>query len=174
MSYLTAKGWLTIPEREFLKEMAYRVPLDGTILNIGVEFGASVHCLRAGNELCDLAAVDLVGARKFQGNLEGEPVGFYELDSDELWNHWSGEIDFAFIDGDHTYDGVLRDCRFGLFVKTGGIMAFHDCYSWESPPKTVHKVCPDVNRAVEDWKAKNREWAELEHVDSIRVFRRVS
>ena len=87
MSYLTAKGWLTIPEREFLKEMAHRVPLDGTILNIGVEFGASVHCLRAGNELCDLAAVDLVGARKFQGNLEGEPVGFYELSSDELWNH---------------------------------------------------------------------------------------
>jgi hypothetical protein len=174
MSYLTAKGWLTVPEREFLKNAAGRVPINGVVLNIGVEFGASIHCVRAGNKSCNLVAVDLIGARKFQGQIEGDSVGFYEMDSGELAKQWVGEIDFAFIDGDHTYEGVLSDCEFLHSVKVDGIAAFHDCYSWESPPKTVHKVCPDVNRAVEDWKADNPNWQELEHVDSIRVFRRLS
>jgi predicted O-methyltransferase YrrM len=37
------------------------------------------------------------------------------------------EIDFLFIDGDHTYDGVRKD--FGMYkelVKKGGTIAFHD------------------------------------------------
>ena len=36
-------------------------------------------------------------------------------------------IDFLFIDGDHTYEGVKMDFEmYSPFVKTGGIIAFHD------------------------------------------------
>lgn len=36
-------------------------------------------------------------------------------------------VDFAFIDGDHTYDGVLKDFRFyGPLVRPGGLIGFHD------------------------------------------------
>lgn len=36
-------------------------------------------------------------------------------------------IDFLFIDGDHSYDGVKQDFEMYVpFVKTGGIIAFHD------------------------------------------------
>lgn len=36
-------------------------------------------------------------------------------------------IDFAFIDGDHTYDGVKADfLNYGPMVRPGGIIAFHD------------------------------------------------
>lgn len=36
-------------------------------------------------------------------------------------------IDFLFIDGDHTYEGVKKDFEmYGQFVKKGGIIAFHD------------------------------------------------
>ena len=37
------------------------------------------------------------------------------------------EIDFLFIDGDHTYEGVKKDLKMcSPLVKNGGIIAFHD------------------------------------------------
>ena len=36
-------------------------------------------------------------------------------------------IDFAFIDGDHTYEGVKTDFgQYGPLVRAGGLIAFHD------------------------------------------------
>jgi predicted O-methyltransferase YrrM len=36
-------------------------------------------------------------------------------------------LDFLFIDGDHSFDGVLRDFEmYGPLVRDGGIIAFHD------------------------------------------------
>lgn len=44
--------------------------------------------------------------------------------SDIFQNH---SIDFAFIDGDHTYEGVKSDfVNYGRLVRPGGIIAFHD------------------------------------------------
>ena len=40
---------------------------------------------------------------------------------------WDKQIDFLFIDGDHGYEGVVKDINnFVPFVKEGGIIAFHD------------------------------------------------
>ncbi|MEM2742136.1 MAG: class I SAM-dependent methyltransferase [Nitrososphaeria archaeon] len=37
------------------------------------------------------------------------------------------QLDFLFIDGDHTYEGVKKDFEmYGPLVRKGGIMAFHD------------------------------------------------
>jgi len=39
------------------------------------------------------------------------------------------KIDFMFIDGDHTYEGVKTDFyEYKDFVKTGGFIAFHDIF----------------------------------------------
>jgi len=36
-------------------------------------------------------------------------------------------LDFLFIDGDHTYDGVKKDFEiYGRYVRKNGIIAFHD------------------------------------------------
>lgn len=38
-----------------------------------------------------------------------------------------GRIDFLFIDGDHSYEGVKQDFEmYSPFVKPGGLIAFHD------------------------------------------------
>ena len=38
-----------------------------------------------------------------------------------------GSIDFLFIDGDHSYDGVKKDFElYGPLVRDGGLIAFHD------------------------------------------------
>ncbi|MBM3400839.1 MAG: class I SAM-dependent methyltransferase [Bacteroidetes bacterium] len=45
------------------------------------------------------------------------------------------KIDYLFIDGDHTYEGVKQDyIMFSPLVKTGGLIAFHDI-------KTVRPDC---------------------------------
>lgn len=39
----------------------------------------------------------------------------------------NGSVDFAFIDGDHTYEGVKADfLNYGNLVRPGGVIAFHD------------------------------------------------
>ena len=43
------------------------------------------------------------------------------------WVNWEKEIDFLFIDGDHSFISVLMDYHyFNFFVKKDGFIAFHD------------------------------------------------
>lgn len=52
-------------------------------------------------------------------------------------------FDFAFIDGDHSYEGVKADTILALpFIKKGGVVAFHD------------QACvPDITRWADELKA---------------------
>jgi len=44
------------------------------------------------------------------------------------------KIDFAFIDGDHTYEGVKKDFEmYSPLVRSGGVIAFHDIAINEAP-----------------------------------------
>lgn len=44
-------------------------------------------------------------------------------------------IDFAFIDGDHSYEGVRDDYnRYGTLVRPGGLIAFHDILFRDQQP----------------------------------------
>jgi predicted O-methyltransferase YrrM len=68
------------------------------------------------------------------------------------------QLDFLFIDGDHTYDGVTSDFElYAPLVRPGGVVAFHDInypqcdvpryWSELSPRYTsrsiIHKTGPD-------------------------------
>jgi len=70
------------------------------------------------------------------------------------------ELDFLFIDGDHTYQGVKKDFEmYGKLVRKGGIIAFHDIVP--GPPENVggvprfwNEVKYNFNYAelIKDWK----------------------
>jgi len=52
------------------------------------------------------------------------------------------QLDFLFIDGDHSYEGVKKDFQmYGSLVKKGGIVAFHDI-----APKGVYELAGEVPR----------------------------
>ena len=55
-------------------------------------------------------------------------------------------IDFAFIDGDHTEQGVRQDlAMFGPLVRPGGLIAFHDILPRpEYPDIQVHRLWNDI------------------------------
>jgi predicted O-methyltransferase YrrM len=47
------------------------------------------------------------------------------------------QIDFAFLDGDHRYEGVLADFNnFGPLVRPGGLIAFHQILPQPASPQT--------------------------------------
>jgi predicted O-methyltransferase YrrM len=60
------------------------------------------------------------------------------------WNELTGnlKVDFAFIDGSHQYEDVLRDFELVLpLVKEGGWIAFHDVVeSWPGPLKLWREI----------------------------------
>jgi predicted O-methyltransferase YrrM len=73
--------------------------------------------------------------------------------SDEAINDVPDEIDFVFIDGDHSFEQVLRDLRnYAEKVKKGGIVAGHDYIHQEGVTRAVGKYFKDntVNLGDDD------------------------
>jgi len=171
IDYKNAKGWLTSEETEWLFQAAQSLPDNATILNIGVEYGKSLACLRAGNLTSRIIGVDL-DINKVLGN--GYDCALVQIDSALYFEAWHDPIDLIFVDGDHGYNGVMLDSRFAQWLPVGGVIAFQDCFDWEDYTK-IHALCPGVNVAVQDWFDAHRfEFDELESVGTTRISRRVS
>jgi predicted O-methyltransferase YrrM len=70
------------------------------------------------------------------------------------------KLDFLFIDGDHSYEGVKRDFEiYGPLVRKGGIIAFHDIVLGSSAcvggvPRFWNKIKPNYTHVeiVKNWK----------------------
>ena len=175
MDYKTARGWLTANERQALVDLAKGKQV---IVNIGVEYGASLHCLHQGSPSALIVGVDIDISK---AEVDDLPVVLIEVDSHEYAKAWDREIDLLLVDGDHTYEGVKADLAWLDWLSIGGIVVFHDCYDWPpSPPKTVHGVCPGVNVAVEEWAVAYNgmptvtlsSWQEHMPIDTMRIFTR--
>ncbi len=181
MLYKTAKGWLTKDEREALVKYSKDTRTNlgsgerATIVNIGVEYGASLVCLRHGNPIARIIGVDIDLSKN-----QATTIELVKMDSGKFGLEWMfhsshREIDLLFVDGDHSYEGVVRDLVWTTYVRPSGYVIFHDCYDWPpSPPKTEHHICPGVNKAVEEWFSANEHiFTERDHIDTMRIFRRV-
>jgi hypothetical protein len=99
-------------------------------LEIGVETGATLNFAR-----CRTVAID----PKFQ--LRGNPIGqreetyLFQLKSDDFFarhdlrNFLPDGIDFAFLDGMHHFEYLLRDLmNTERYSRQGTIIVLHDCY----------------------------------------------
>lgn len=172
IDWMAAKGWLKDAERKLLFELASRLPGNAVILNIGVEYGASLACLRAGNPTALIYGVDLDISKAisdYTGCL------LLQEDSHKLINEWKGSIDLIFVDGDHGELGVFLDGQFADFLPVGGHILFQDVFDWDKPGE-IHGVCPGVYHGVEKWFSQphiKQEFEELPSVETTRVFKRV-
>ncbi len=176
MDYMTARGWLTANERQILVDLAKGKQV---IVNIGVEYGASLHCLYQGSPSALIVGVDIDTSK---AEVDDLPVVLIEADSTEYVKAWDRGIDLLFVDGLHTYEGVLADLAWLSWLSVGGIVVFHDCYDWPpSPPKSLHGVCPGVNQAVTTWQWQlgsksgiraKKSWQEHRPIDTMRIFLR--
>ena len=172
-SYKTAKGWLRLDEREALVKYARDVRWIGpTIVNIGVEYGASLACLRYGAPHAYIVGIDIDISKA----VDNYHCVLVEADSRMWWREWPEfrELDLLFVDGDHSYEGVRDDTMWTTCVRVSGYVIFHDCYDYDDP-STVHKLVPGVNKAVTEWFNRNDEsWVERDSIGTMRIFRKIS
>ena len=164
MNYQTAQGWLRTEEREFLFAMAKKAT---TILNIGVEYGASIVCLAEENPDAQILAVDIDLSKNLTAYSN---VIYLEHDSTKL-DYTNSTYNLMFIDGDHSYTGVYRDiASVTPALAIGGMIIFHDCGDFADPSILEHRLCPGVNQAVSDLLGENPSYIELPRVGTMRIF----
>ena len=80
-----------------------------------------------------------------------------------------GEVDFIFIDGDHSWEGISRDWPlFSARLRPGGIMALHDTSIIPADGGTVQDSVRYYNEVIRH--DHRFEW--LETVDRMNVLKR--
>lgn len=174
LDWQKAKGWLTMGERALLVALGAEAG-EGIILNIGIEYGASLVCLRAANPAAKLYGIDLDISKMVE--TPGLNVHRIQDDSTKRVKHLNLNPSAVFVDGGHDYATVVWDCGYAQWVNPGGYVAFHDCYSWDlhGAARIPHKLTPGVNQAVSEWYLQyGSDWEEFEPVDSIRWFRKLA
>ncbi len=149
-------GHLRKREVQFLATLPF-LSMEGDILEIGSFKGKSTIILakaakEAGHEkiyACDplslSCSTDPIDAVKeelpkiFYNNLQAygvrERVEFFQMRSDKLAETWDRPLKILWIDGDHTYTGVMKDITlFEKHLKPGAIVCFHDVlHEFEGP-----------------------------------------
>jgi len=84
---------------------------------------------------------------------------------------WNKKFDFIFIDGDHNYEAVKRDCEQWLpLLSAGGFMSFHDSAPVVSVPGAF-EGWPGPTQLVSQLKSDSR-FEFLETQDSLSVFKK--
>ena len=149
-------GFLSVFEGAFLFRCAKEVPPGGVVVEIGSYKGRSSCFIASGlSEGATLWCIDTfesdsVDIRKkedtfeeFERNMKpfGQKVKFIRGRSEEIAKHWNSEIDFLWIDGDHSFEGCARDIELWVpYVKSGGKVAFHDYPNAPGVKKAVDEI----------------------------------
>lgn len=146
-----------------------------SVLEIGTAKGGSFYIWsRHLDSVNRLISLDLPGGRFgggydeqkteiFKGFSPSKNMDFVRADShqsstyDEVSDRVDGGIDFLFIDGDHTYDGVKQDFEmYSELVSEGGIIALHDIVTHPNNEDVVKRR----RQSVEDIEERHLLWGE--------------
>jgi predicted O-methyltransferase YrrM len=155
-----------------------------TIVEIGVAEGASAWEVRQGmaadgdlylidpypftrfGRLCPARLV----AHRLVGTVTRGRVTWLEEFSQPLASSWSTPIDFLFIDGDHSYEGVKGDWNgWTPHLAGNGHVALHDARV-EAPWTDAHT---GPVRLLSELR-KDPGWEVVSEVDSLAVLRRAT
>lgn len=173
------EGFLAVEEARLLFDFALQIPENGVIVELGSFCGKSSYILAniAKYKRGELYCVD-VFIPNFDGIATPPEVAMKSLSEHVLipfYDHtkliadftanagkwFSGEVDFLFIDADHSYDGVKQDLEEWLpKLKNGGYVAFHDYFN---------NAFPGVKQAVDEHTVG---WHNVKNDFSIAVFRK--
>ena len=155
------------------------------VMEIGTKKGGTFYVWsRFLQSVSKMISLDLPGGR-FGGGYSKNHISFFNHFSSDKEMHFirenshlestkrevlkvlgSDQIDFLFVDGDHTYEGIKKDFEmYEPLVAEGGIIAFHDICP--HPPETdceVNRFWDEIKEEheykeiVEDW---DQGWAGI-------------
>lgn len=156
-----------------LTEVAKELPHDAVCLEIGTRGGFSAISFLLGNLNLHLTSIDNDGrceyavrdniqrimAEKYLGEQYhpnewelDKRFSFITGDSAEVGKAWEKKVQYLFIDGDHSYEGVKKDIEAWIpHMDYGGIIGFHD---YNHPKGNLM----DVSKAVNEFFGDNDSW----------------
>lgn len=98
----------------------------------------TLHCVDAYK--CDLAL------ERLKNPIKNKRCILHHKLSESLFKEFNEELDFIYIDGDHSYEGAKRDIVMGFEkVKKGGLVSGHD----------YNNIHPGVIKAVDEFVKEN-------------------
>jgi predicted O-methyltransferase YrrM len=137
-------------------ELAHALPADGTLYCVDPYPGG-------GEPLQSIAMRQIARAGA------SSKVRFVRADSAGAVANLPSQVDFFFVDGDHSYEGLAADWKVvKQLLKPGGIAAFHD--TARAPEAMVHSE--GSIRFFEEVIAHDPEFTHVETVRSLNVIRR--
>ena len=158
-------GWFNHREMTQVYDFVRNLPKDGLIVELGTWKGRSTLFFRLANP--DIKIITIDACEKFwsspapaeeitPGIVELGNIEYIQKYTSEVVKDFDKEIDFMFIDHEHTFNGVTKALfRWADFVKVGGYILFHDSHSKKEFPH--NGVFPAVNEWLED----NDDWEEV-------------
>lgn len=162
-------------ERSLLQTLARDAERDfekPVILNIGVaaKYGfCSMRCLRAGSPRAELIGIDIQNQGATPSDLGTARIIIG--DSGKLAKTLDIKPHLAFIDGDHTEEGLAGDIEGWLpKIAMEGIVAFHD-YNRRGPG---FEHVTGVTKAIDRLVIPDPKWTRIGLVSSTIVFTRIA
>jgi predicted O-methyltransferase YrrM len=112
-------------------------------------------------------------ARRLVGSTQGAAVEWLRATSVQAARGWDTDIDFLFLDADHSYDAVRRDwSEWSPHVVRGGVVALHDARVFPGGWTTADSG--PVRFMSELTKEASGTWLIENAIDSLVVVRRRS
>jgi predicted O-methyltransferase YrrM len=195
--YRPVAGWLPGRQAFALYRMGMNLPDYPVVVEIGSwrgksavvlghsvidKVGARVFCVdpwdRSGGPQYLTTEPDVDNFQDFTSNIEKagvshivEPVKGYSANIGAIW---SLPIDLLFIDGDHSYEGVLTDLTTWVpFLRAGGILAMHDVYEPASASVSSYEAGP--LRAIDEYMLRTPElWAAPTLIEYLLIVPKIA
>jgi predicted O-methyltransferase YrrM len=115
-------------------------------------------------------AVFTIAKRHFRRSGVMDRITIVQGFSHEVAERVPASLDFAFIDGDHSYDGLATDWSItSPRIPSGGIVCLHDTSVPESSPWGAHESA----RYFEDVIRRDARFRVIESVHSLNVLERI-
>ena len=149
--------WLEDWDFKNISEEVGKLQSGQIYLEIGVAFGVSASLALLSSQI----GVKVIGIDNINWTIRNENIHklllmygalekinnwkFIESDSDVIGRYWKeGFVDCLFIDGDHTYKGVMADMALWIpWVKHGGVIMFDDYNDKTGVKQAVNEVLRD-------------------------------
>lgn len=171
--------YATQDELDWIREFASQLVEGSTVVMVGAGPGVFALALHEGLTapidfyIIDIDTCKWVDAHLQSAEVDTSKIFFIVADSANIGETWGDEtIDLLIIDGDHSYEGVLRDIdAWWSSVKDGGTVFFHDYLHRDGGFTGSGDWLPsEVYTAIED--RKTEEWQGPTTVGISAVFTR--
>jgi len=122
------------------------------VIEVGVLNGENAKSMLKTLKIKKIYLIDI--EKKFE--VMGDGVEFIEMPSDKAYKLIKEKADFIYIDGDHSYEQVIKDINnYYPLLKEGGILAGHDIIGEKGVLKAVIEFCSKNNYNptidIDDW-----------------------